>query len=409
MCSPTRAGLLTGRYPMRFGMARSVVHPWSHDGLPPEQLTLAEALGAAGYAHRGIFGKWHLGQLDPKWHPLNNGFTEFKGCYTGAIDYFTHERLGEVDWHDNFDNSDQPGYVTNLIADASAEFITAHANDEPFLCYAAFTAPHGPLAAPQSYLDRYASLDDNPSDGKPSQKQALAADIACLDDGIGRILGSIDRAGIAADTLVVFFSDNGAPTAFAGANAPLRDGKFSVYEGGVRVPAAARWPGHIPSGSKASTPLLNIDLMPTFLSLCGSTQKPKTGSFDGEDISDVLLSGSSGKAKPRDLYFFCGQWGLDKEQIAVTSPDDWKLVVIGPDVRRAGGCEAPGHRVELYRVNVDPLEQHDLAASEPARVKTMEAKLEAFRRSESRHSMPPINHKPTDFHPPAHWHNPPAP
>ncbi|HEX5471603.1 MAG TPA: sulfatase-like hydrolase/transferase, partial [Lacipirellulaceae bacterium] len=102
MCSPTRAGLMTGRYALHVGMGRTVVHPWSYDGgLPPNESTIAAVLATAGYKNRAIFGKWHLGHMDAKWLPLSHGFTQFRGCYTGAIDYYTHERLGEVDWHDN--------------------------------------------------------------------------------------------------------------------------------------------------------------------------------------------------------------------------------------------------------------------------------------------------------------------
>jgi arylsulfatase B len=414
MCSPTRAGLMTGRYPMRFGMARTVVHPWSQDGLPPAELTLAEALAPAGYRNRAIFGKWHLGHMNGRWLPLSNGFTEFVGCYTGEIDYFTHVRVGEVDWHHDFDNSNEKGYVTDLIADHSAGFIAAHAREGPFFCYTAFTAPHTPLEVPQKYLDRFEKLDDNPadgkpsrSDGKPSQKQLMAGMISCLDDGIGRILSAIDQAGISDNTLIIYMNDNGGITSIPGNNTPLRGGKFTVYEGGVRVPAAIWWPGHISGGRKIETPLMNIDIMPTVLSICGIDAPSPAGARDGLNASSVLLDAAHSRLASRDLYFFCGQWGLDNEQIGITTADGWKLIVIGPDIRRPGGCQSPGHQVELYRINDDPDEQHDLAAQQPAKVRDLSKKLVAFRASEPAHSMPPINHTPADFKPPAHWYIPP--
>src|SRR5687767_12581440 len=158
MCSPTRAGLLTGRYPMRFGMARSVVRPWAKYGLPPDERTLPEALGDAGFAHRGAFGKWHLGHLAPQWHPLSQGFTEFKGCYNGAVGYFDRNRDGQTDWHSNGDDVEEKGYTTDLIADAASAFVRGRAAAGPFFCYVAFTAPHEPFAAPEQYVAQYAHL-----------------------------------------------------------------------------------------------------------------------------------------------------------------------------------------------------------------------------------------------------------
>jgi arylsulfatase B len=409
MCSPTRAGLMTGRYPMRFGMARSVVHPWSTWGLPTTEVTIADALGRAGYQHRAAFGKWHLGHMDGKFHPLRRGFTEFHGCYTGEIDYYTHERVGEVDWHDGLANSDDPGYVTDLVADYAVKFIGEHAKDGPFFCYAAFTAPHTPFEAPRKYMDRYDKLrDKSPPSTQPSDRQSVAAMTACLDDDMGRILAAIDRAGIANDTLIFFINDNGGIEQIPGDNAPLRGGKFHVSEGGVRVPAAVWWPGHIEGPRKIETPLLNLDVLPTVLSLC---QAPATARgknappLDGQDVSQLLLHDKP--IDPRDLYFFTGQRGLDDEEIAVTTADGWKLIVVGPDVRRPGGCLTPKHKVELFHLSVDPHEEHDLAAAEAQRVKELAEKLVAFRESEPAESFGPTNRKPPGFKPPPHWYIPP--
>ena len=410
MCSPTRAGLLTGRYPMRFGMARSVVRPWLRYGLPPEERTLPEALAAVGYARRGAFGKWHLGHLAPEWHPLSQGFTTFKGCYNGAADYFTRQRDGEADWHADGADVEEPGYTTDLIADAAADFIRKHAKDGPFFCYVAFTAPHEPLQAPQKYLAQYAKPDDDPGGGRPSREQRQAAMIACMDDGIGRVLKSLEDAGAARDTLVWFMSDNGGIGGLRDNNTPLRGAKLSVYEGGVRVPAAAWWPGVIEGGRKVPTPVINLDVMPTVLRACGGAAAPGPRPLDGRDVLDVLAGKSAGRElESRDLYFFTGQNGLETEQLAVTTGDGWKLVVAGPDVRRPGGCQTPRHRVELFHLADDPLEKTDLAAREPQRVKALAEKLVAFRKSEPEASMPPINRKPPDFAPPAKWHNAPVP
>jgi arylsulfatase A-like enzyme len=409
MCSPTRAGFLTGRYPMRYGMGRSVVRPWATFGLPPAERTLAEALGEAGYRHRGAFGKWHLGHLEPQWHPLAQGFTTYKGLYNGAGHYFTRDRDGETDWHKDAEPVDEEGYTTNLIADAAVEFIGRSAKEAPFFCYVPFSAPHDPLQAPEEYIQRYADLDDAPNDGKPSEKQRLAAMIACMDDGIGRILGAVEKAGVANDTIVLFFSDNGGIGGIPGNNVPLRAAKLTVYEGGVRVPAVVWWPGVIEGGRKIDAPIVNVDLFPTLLALAGvpvnaSPDRP----LDGVDVSGVL-TGRQPKAPKRDLYFFNGQTGLETEQNAVTAPDGWKLIVLGPDVRRPGGYRTPAHKVELYNVLEDPSEKTNRAAEKPELVEKLGAKIVAFRKSEPEKSLPPINRKPRNFQPPAKWRNaPPA-
>ena len=414
MCSPTRAGLLTGRYPMRFGMARTVVRPWMKHGLPPDERTLPEALGEAGYAHRGAFGKWHLGHLAPRWHPLSQGFTRFKGCYNGAADYFTRDRDGQVDWHDDWEPVKEEGYTTDLIAAAAAAFVREHAKGSadggaPFFCYVAFTAPHEPLQAPERYLADYASLDDTPGDGKPSARQRSAAMTACMDDGIGRILKALEDAGVARDTLVWFLSDNGGLRSVPGSNDPLREGKLTVYEGGVRVPSVAWWPGVIEGGRKVDTPISFIDVMPTLLGLAGAGVGTPGAALDGADMSGVL-AGTKGAAPPaRDLYAFNGQAGIEREQIAVTSADGWKLIVAGPDVRRPGGWQTGRHRVELFHLAADPLEKTDLAAKESRRVAELGHKLVAFRSSEPQASTPPVNRKPPNFRPPPQWRNASAP
>ena len=411
MCSPTRASLMTGRYPLRFGMGRSVVRPWAKFGLPPEERTLPEALAGAGYARRAAFGKWHLGHLAPEWHPLAQGFTEFKGCYNGAADYFTRVRDGEVDWHRGREPLDENGYTTDLIADAAASFVARQPKDAPFFCYVAFTAPHDPLQAPDKYLAPYAHLDRNAKDGKPSPKQLAAAMTACMDDGIGRIMTAVENAGVSRNTFVWLISDNGGVRRIPDTNAPLRAGKLTVYEGGVRVPSAVWWPGVLEGGRKITTPLAAVDVLPTVLGTCVPqlADMGAAGPLDGHNALDVLSGKApAGDLASRDLYCFSGQEGPEAEQLAMIAPDGWKLVIAGPDVRRAGGYQTPQHRVELFHLSEDPLERTDLAAGQPERVAALAKKLVAFRRSEPAASLPPMNRKPADFRPPPHWRNPAA-
>lgn len=194
VCSPTRAGLMTGRNPARRGVGR-------------DQVMLPGVLAQAGYQHRGIFGKWHIAPPANQIQPLDAGFTHFYGHRNGYIDYFTHEWRGsmldrraaggplpaKLDWYLNRELRREEGYSTNLLAAAAVRFIEQQAGGGPFFCYVPFNAPHYPLQAPQEYLDQYKHL---------KTRQTYAAMVTCLDDGIGRILAAIDRAGIADDTLV---------------------------------------------------------------------------------------------------------------------------------------------------------------------------------------------------------------
>lgn len=399
MCSPTRAGIMTGRYPIRFGMGRSVVRPWDDRGIPASELTLPKALATAGYADRAAFGKWHLGHLQTAFHPISQGFTHFFGCYNGAADYFTRDRDGQIDWHDDFEDASPSGYTTDIVGDAATKYIREHAQQaSPFFAYVAFTSVHEPLEPPES-----ASAAWKASGHTPSDKEKLAAMDACMDANIGKILGAINDGGIADRTLIWFLSDNGGIRSIPGNNEPLRAGKLTVYEGGIRTPAAVWWPGHIEGGRKIDTPTMNLDLLPT---LCAFAGHPPQGGrpLDGRDVSGVL---SDPHASPpdRDIYAFTGQDGLDNEQLSVTTPDGWKLVIKGPDIRRDGVVKSK-HSVELFNVVDDPSEKHSRAEEQPQTVQRLTELLIAYRRSEPAEAQPSRNRPPAGFVPPAHWHVP---
>ena len=218
MCSPTRAGFMTGRYPNRFGMMRAVIPPWRDYGLPTSEVTLPELLKTAGYNRRGIIGKWHLGHSKPDHHPLEHGFTYFYGHYNGAIDYFTHEREGETDWHRNHDTIHEEGYATDLLAADAAKFISDSPQDSPYFLYVPFNAPHSPFQAKEEDLKKYPKRKGN--------KKTLAAMIDSLDQGVGKILNAIEERGDADNTFVIFFSDNGGVRNVAD-NKPLRGAKLT--------------------------------------------------------------------------------------------------------------------------------------------------------------------------------------
>jgi len=413
VCSPTRAGLMTGRYPIRYGLMRAVIPPWRKGGLDTSEVTLPEVLARAGYRHRGAFGKWHLGHSDVKYHPLRRGFTEFVGHYNGAIDYFTHEREGILDWHRDYQASHEEGYSTDLIADAAVEFIRRHADDpSPFFCYVPFNAPHGPFQAKEEDLQRYEHLGTDahgpripPKRRKRveglgrTRRQTLAAMISSLDQGVGRILDTLQECGVHDRTLVWFFSDNGGVP--PSDNRPLRGQKATVFEGGIRVVAAVRWPEHVPAGRKIEVPTAYIDLFPTLMEIAGITEhqgKP----LDGISMLDVLTGKRAGEQ--RDLYSYIGQQGEANERIALIEPQ-WKLVVTGPKITDAS-LPRSSREIFLFRIAADPYETENVADRHPDVVDRMWNKLVRFRALQPADAVPRYRNREDPFEPLPKWKMP---
>ncbi|MEM9589665.1 MAG: arylsulfatase, partial [Planctomycetota bacterium] len=256
VCSPTRAALMTGRYPMRFGMQVGVVRPWANYGLPTTEITLPRLLRKAGY-YTAAVGKWHLGHARPEYHPNARGFDHHYGCYNGAIDYFEHTRDGGLDWHRNGVALLEEGYATDLIAQEACRIIKQHDTSDPLFLYVPFTAVHTPLQVPQDDLDAYSHF-------KFKNRQTFAAMTTRMDRGIGTILDQLEETFDLAETLIIFCSDNGGIRKL-GSNGQLRDGKGSVYEGGTRVPAIVVWKGHLQAGAVVHSPIHIIDWFPTLL------------------------------------------------------------------------------------------------------------------------------------------------
>ena len=404
VCTPTRAGLMTGRYPIRFGMQRAVCRPFLKVGVPPAEETLPEMLGRAGYRYRGAAGKWHIGHAFRKYHPLNQGFNFYIGHYNGNIDYFTHFREGELDWHRGFEANFDEGYSTDLIADAAVDYIDRRAGDGPFFLYVPFNAPHTPFQVPDKWLPPFAQVENE-------KRRIYMAMVAALDAAVGRILEAIDRNGLTGGTLVWFASDNGGFS--ASDNSPLRAGKGTVYEGGIRVVSALRWPNGIPGGGrKVSGAMSYLDVWPTLRRVAGLGAAGGPGEpLDGEDMFDVI-AGRRDPA-PRAFYSYYERYG--DEQLALID-GDWKIVRRGPPILGPNPADAPpaGHRsnlqaskeptVELFNIRDDPHEERDLARRQIARVRRMIEQLKEFRALREDGGVPPMTAPaPADWKAPKHW------
>ena len=360
VCSPSRAGLLTGRYPGNAGVRAILAGHRKASGLTPQVPTLAAALKKEGYA-TGICGKWHLG-LKPECRPNANGFDEFSGFLAGCLDYYSHifyygmSDGGFNPTHDLWENGTEVWangeYLTERITRKSVEFIKKH-KDEPFFLYVAYNAPHYPMHAPQKYLDRFPDL--------PWDRRIMAAMLAAVDDGVGEIADTLESLGLTEDTIVYFQSDNGpsresrnwldgTPDPYYGGTAGGFAGhKFSLFEGGIRVPAIFRWGGKVPVRTVPDA-CIAIDLFPTLLEACGGD--PAAYALDGVSLSGLL---TRGEALPeRCLY-----WEME-EQTAVRR-GDYKLVLNG----RPEESEPPRAPVFLADLSADPGETRNLAQELP--------------------------------------------
>lgn len=351
-CSPTRAGLMTGRYQTRFG------HEFNGGGgagnttfgLPVTETTVANRLKTLGYDTCAI-GKWHLGGA-PHFLPMSRGFDEFYGTVANTPFYnppnFVDSRksaaIGPV--------QDASFYTTDAYADRAVNFIGTR-KDRPFFLYLPFNAQHAPLQAPQRYVDRFPNITD-------AKRRTFAAMMSAMDDAVGRVLTKVREMGQERNTLVVFFSDNGGPTVQTTSNnAPLRGFKATTLEGGVRIPFCMQWKGRIPAGKTYENPVIQLDLLPTFVTAAGGKVDP-SWKLDGVDLLPYVTGKKRGRPHETLFWRFGQQWAIRK--------GDWKLVAARPD----------NNQQKLFNLKQDIGEAKDLLAEQPKKVAELKAEWDTW-------------------------------
>ena len=339
VCSPARAGLLTGVLPRRLGLV-NIIMP-GQAGITKATPTLPGKLRSAGYA-TSLIGKWHLGNQNPA---TSVGFDHFYGFMGGEVDYLKHTDMrGRPDWQRDGKQIEESGYSTYLFADEASKQIRDREKARPFYLQVAFNAPHVELAAPEDLVAKHKS------DG------LYGAVVEGLDIGVGRILATLDEQGLRDNTLVIFVSDNGASRR-NGSNAPLRGYKSSVDEGGIRTPAIIRWPQRVPAGVKLDQPVAIIDLFPT---IAAAANLPLTAELKLDGVNQWPAV-AGGKPLPRPPFL------VASADIALFD-GDWKLV------------ETNAGQRTLYNLKADVSETKDLLAAQPELAAKLGAQLMAMKK-----------------------------
>ncbi len=419
ICSPTRAALMTGRDPMRLGVAYGVIMAWHTHGIHPDETFLPELFLDAGY-QTAMVGKWHLGHAQQSYHPNNRGFEHFYGHLHTEVGFFPpFSNQGGKDFQQNGVSIDADGYETFLLGDEVSRYIRERDKDKPFFVYMPFIAPHTPLDAPQDLQDKYAELEDTREPARshntdqtrlirrmmmqPSARPMFAAVVDGMDQAIGQVLDTLDDEGIADNTIVLFFSDNGgAAYASGGAdNVPLRGGKGETFEGGIRVVAAMRWPDQIKAGGKVTSMMSAMDVLPTLTAAAG-IEASTNFALDGRNMLPAIVDGVS---IPRQDYLFFASETPIKGRINLTAlNDEWKLVQ-----EMVSGLSSIDVTNYLFRIKADPFEYNNLASEYPDVVAHMAKEIHHWRAlypvSGTRHELVP----PPGWRAPKDWATYPIP
>jgi arylsulfatase A-like enzyme len=357
-CSPTRAGLLTGRYQTRFGHEFNSVARQS--GLALSEKTLADRLKAAGYATCAI-GKWHLGGA-PQYRPTKRGFDEFYGTLANTPFFHPTQFIDSRISPDVQKVSDDSFYTTDAYAQRAVDWLAKH-KDEPWFVYLPFNAQHAPLQAPQKYVERFSQIQDE-------KRRTFAAMMSAMDDAVGRVLDKIRQLGQEEHTLVFFLSDNGGPTRqTTSSNLPLRGFKATTWEGGVRVPFCVQWKTKLPAGKTYEHPVIQLDIVPTCLAAAG-VEADLASKLDGVNLLPYLTGEKAGPPHATFYWRFGQQWAIRH--------GDWKLLV-------ASGA---GNEAELYNVAADISESQNLTAEHPDKAKELQALWEEWNAQQAPPSAP---------------------
>lgn len=344
-CSPSRAGLMTGRYPTRFGHEFNSVA--AQGGLSLKETTIADRFHELGYATCAI-GKWHLGnKLDNR--PTKRGFDEFFGTLGNTPFYHPTQFVDSRESLDIKPIEDEKFYTTDEYAKRAVDWLGKQKEGQPWLLYVPFNAQHAPLQAPDAYLERFKDIADE-------KRRTFAAMMYANDEAVGKILGKVRGRGEEENTLVFFLADNGGPTqSTTSNNRPLRGFKMTTWEGGPRVPFCCQWKGTLPAGKTYENPIMNLDILPTALAAAGVEAKSEW-KLDGVNLLPYL-TGKNDKRPHETMYWRYGdQWAIRQ--------GDWKLVAGN------GGDKTNG---ELYNLASDISESKNLAADNPDKARELKS------------------------------------
>lgn len=411
ICSPTRAALMTGRDPMRLGVAYGVIMPWMNIGIHPEEHFMPESFLDAGY-QTAMVGKWHLGHALQAYHPNERGFEHFYGHLHTEVGYFPpFGNQGGKDFQFNGKSIERDGYESFILADEVSRFIRERDQAKPFFIYMPFIAPHTPLDAPDDLKEKYADLEDNRQRARskntdqtrqlskmmmqPSARPIYAAVVDGMDQAIGRVLKTLDDEGLADNTIVLFFSDNGgAAYAMGGAdNVPLRGGKGETWEGGIRVVSLMRWPQQLSGGEKMGQIMTAMDVFPTLAAAAGVTPGNDKFELDGRSLWPAI---GEGKQVPRDdLVFFASETPIRGSFMFTAFNDHWKLV---QEVQQ--GLLSADVTNYLFNIKDDPNEYNNLAEAHPGVVAKLAQEIHHWR------TLYPVAGTRSELVPPPGWRAP---
>ncbi|MGI9519481.1 MAG: sulfatase [Pirellulaceae bacterium] len=354
VCSPSRAGMMTGRYQQRFGHDNNIPPGYMDGGLPLDEAFGAKRLGEFGYT-TGLVGKWHLGYPDD-YQPNQRGFDWFYGCLQGSRSYFPIDNPSPHRvFQENKEPTEEGGYVTDRIGDGACRFITEN-HDKPFYLFVSFTAPHGPLQAKPEDLEALSGIERE-------RRRKYAGLIKSMDDNVGKVLSCLDELGLADNTLVIFSNDNGGQTQTGANNYPLRGRKGMLWEGGIRVPMAMRWPDRIAAGSVIDDPVITLDWLPTFVEAAEQTMDP-AWELDGISLLD-RITGETTQLPERTLF-----WRRRGSEGAIAARrGHWKMIHNRQD---------EGSAPELYSLESDIGEARNVADGNPEIVRQLVGEVEEW-------------------------------